>query len=79
MKVWISKFALTKGIFQMEVRRMSEDNDSVFGEHTDECFHGDGKEWHKTEEEAKARAEELRKNKIANLKKQIQKLEEMKF
>jgi hypothetical protein len=79
MKVWISKFALSKGIFQMEVNHTSDDGDVVHGEHFNECFYGEGKQWHKTEEEAKARAEELRKKKIANLKNQIQKLEEMKF
>jgi hypothetical protein len=42
-------------------------------------YHGEGIEWHRTEAEAIARAEEMRIAKIASLKKQIAKLEKMKF
>lgn len=40
-------------------------------------FHGN--EWHKSRESAIAKAEEMRKKKIASLKKQIEKLEKMEF
>ena len=42
-----------------------------------ECVHG--KDWHRTPESALARAEEMRKAKIASLKKSIAKLEAMTF
>lgn len=42
-------------------------------------YHGDGKEWHKTKESAIAKAEEMRRKKIAILKKQIKALEGIKF
>lgn len=40
-------------------------------------FHGN--EWHRTREEAVARAEQMRAAKIASLKKQIAKLEKLSF
>ena len=44
-----------------------------------DCYHGEGKEWHRTKEAALVRAEKMRQKKIASLKKQIEKLERMKF
>lgn len=41
--------------------------------------HGEGREWHRTLEGARKRAEIMRMAKIANLKKQIAKLEKLKF
>lgn len=79
MKVWISKYALTTGLFEMEVHHMSEDGDSVYGNDMLQAFHKEGKDWHKTKEEAILRAEELRKKKIESLQKQLKKLEKMTF
>ena len=59
MNVWITKYALTKGIFEMDVESQSEG-----------C---------KTKAAAIAKAEKMRRKKIASLKKQIEKLESMKF
>lgn len=42
-------------------------------------YHGEGNDWHRTKESAIAKAEEMRKKKIASLKKQIEKLEKMEF
>ena len=42
-------------------------------------FHGEGKDWTRTKEAAAARAEEMKAKKIKSLKKQIEKLERMKF
>lgn len=46
---------------------------------TIQYYHGKGDEWHETKESAIAKAEEIRKKKINSLKKQIEKLEKMKF
>lgn len=79
MKVWITKYALTKGIFEMDVESQSEDGKVVYGKAWNQCFHGQGVDWCKTKAAAIARAEEMRNKKITSLKNQIEKLEEMKF
>lgn len=72
--VWISKYALSKGVF-----------DAYLEIHNDmackwsEYYHGEGREWHRTKESALKRAEEMRVKKIASLRKQIEKLEKMRF
>lgn len=81
MRVFITKYALTRGIYEVE-GEVSNEGDSVEvkgGDHLTSFFCGKGKNWCETKEEAIARAEEMRKLKINNLKKQIKKLEEMKF
>lgn len=79
MKVWITKYALTTGIFEMTAE--ITEHGSAYDMHSSfpTYYHGEGKEWHKTKESAIARAEEMRHKKIASLKKQIEKLEGMKF
>lgn len=85
MKVWISKYALTQGIFEAEVTSNCLDVDPT-GNMIATCegsymahYHGEGREWHKDKQSAIAKAEEMRKKKIASLKKQIEKLEKMEF
>lgn len=79
MKAWITKYALTTGIFEITAE-ITEDG-AAYDMHTSipTFFHGEGREWHRTKESAIAKAEEMRKKKIASLKKQIEKLEGMKF
>lgn len=79
MKVWITKHALTRGIFEMEVESQSEDGTVVYGKSWNDCYYREGREWHKIKESAIQKAEEMRQKKIASLKKQIEKLEEMRF
>lgn len=86
-KVWISKYALTKGVYELEVKRCvksihdKEESDMV--EIKENCytsyFHGEGKEWHLTKESAIVRAEEMKSRKIESVKKQLNKLEKLKF
>ena len=78
-KVYITKYALTQGIYEMNVDHMSDDGDTVYGKAWNEFYHGNGKEWHYTKEGAIKRAEELRIKKIQSLKKQIEKLKSLKF
>jgi len=85
MKVWISKYALTQGIFEKdaedcensrgELKGMIKYHENGFTVH----FHGEGNEWHRTKEEAIKKAEEMRLKKIESHKKAIIKLEKMKF
>lgn len=81
MRVWITKYALTQGIIEKEVREGGKGFEGmiVTKDKYPACFHGEGKEWHRTKESAIKEAEEMRKKKIESLKKQIKKLEVMKF
>lgn len=78
MKAYISKYALTKGIFEVEAAKI-RDNEIVvdIGIVSSEFFHAN--EWHTTRAEAINRAEEMRLKKIESLKKQIAKLEKKRF
>lgn len=79
MKVWITKYALTRGVFEMEVKSQSEDGTAVYGKSWDDYYRGEGREWHRTKVSAIKKAEEMRQKKIASLLKQIEKLKQMKF
>ncbi len=79
MKVWITKYALTEGIEAIDGEIASDISENMFVQsgRTGRIYHG--KEWHSTEESAIKRAEEMRIAKIASLKKQIARLEELEF
>lgn len=78
-KIWVTKYALTSGIFEAEAEiedqygRMA----SIPSRRYFTAFHGN--DWHRTLTEANKRAEEMRLKKISSLKKQLKKLEELKF
>jgi hypothetical protein len=78
MKVWITKYALTKGIIEVDDAQNCNDASMI------KClsigyFHGEGKEWHRTKESAIAKAEEMRVKAIAAHLKGIAKLKKMRF
>lgn len=79
MKVWITKYALTKGIIEMECVQFGDISVREVGNPFPTYYHGEGDEWHRTKESAIKKAEEMRQKKIESLKKQIKKLEEMRF
>lgn len=79
IQAWITKYALTNGITRVDAEvcdetmiayRCSEESLPQFAH---------GKDWHRDEASALARAEEMRNKKIASLRKSIAKLEAMKF
>lgn len=82
MRVWITKYALTAGICERDVRELAEDGRHVFVSE-DGALNGwamyHGNDWHETREDAVACAEEMRTAKIASLKKSIAKLEKLTF
>jgi hypothetical protein len=84
-KAWITKYALTQGIYEIGavVCDTDESGDMIeeikLAAATSNYYHGKGRDWHETKESAIACAEEMRKKKIAAMKKQIVKLEQMKF
>ena len=79
---WVTKYALTTGI-QKVIGSVRHETSSTMLRYSDpangfkEFVHGN--DWHRTPEAALARAEEMRKAKIASLKKSIAKLESMMF
>lgn len=78
MKAYISKYALTKGIFEVEAEECGDITIYILqGYIIGGYFHGIG--WHTTRAEAIKRAEEMRLKKIESLKKQIAKLEKKRF
>ena len=80
MKVWITKYALTRGIIEADGELTSSDSVSILNRDlslpTHWFYNGD---WHSDKESAIQKAEEMRQEKIASLKNQIEKLEEMRF
>ena len=78
MKVFITRYALTKGIIETDDAEGCFDiSPEMISSKKYGCFHGD--DWHKTKEEAIAFAEKMRVKKIESLKKQIAKMEKLKF
>ena len=79
MEVWITKYALTKGIFKADAELCGLDIISASWDNGTRCNNFAGEEWWNTKKQAIEKAEEMRSKKIESLKKQIKKLEEMRF
>ena len=78
--VFKSKYALTKGILEKEVKIQDHGNGYIRAyEKGGFPSYSLGKECFRTREQAMERAEKMRLKKIASLKKQIEVLEKMKF
>lgn len=78
-KVFITTYALTRGIKEEEARIKSFKEGEYAHIKGEYIGYAIGKEAFYTLEEAIKKAEEMRKKKIASLKKQIEKLEKMEF
>jgi hypothetical protein len=82
MKVFITRYALTNGIMEVDGEVTSQFPFIVTyktGAWMSQYAHGEGKEWHRTKEGAIARADAMRLARIKSLKKSITKLEAMTF
>lgn len=79
MKVFISKYALTTGIFDVYDAEQSGDRMICFKSCAGYLQYVHKPHWHETKQEAIEKAENMRLKKIASLKKQIEKLEKMRF
>lgn len=82
MIVYISKYALSKGIFEMEAEVCESTSPDMIvgvGQNKYTFYHGKGKNWHLTTADAIAAAKKKRDNKINSLKEQISKLEQLTF
>lgn len=79
MKAYITKYALTQGILERDVRSFDDKTaEDITGGHLRAKYYHEN-EWHKSKSAAIEKAEDMRKKKIASLKKKIEKLEKMKF
>ena len=81
-RAWITDRALTKGIKVCEVRDCFTTSPKMVEGITDDAltdayYHKPN--WHRTYQEALARAEEMRTKRIASLKREIKKLESLQF
>lgn len=79
MKVWITKYALTSGIFEVDAETCTSPSLMVVRKPGELTAYFHANDWHKSKEDAIARAEEMRAKKIASLRKIIAKLEAMSF
>ncbi len=77
--VFITKYALTSGVKMMNGTIGRDTPSMVSGYNIFDNFHGEGKEWHRTWNDAHTRAEVMRLEKIASLRAQIKRLEAMTF
>ena len=82
IRAWITKYALTIGIFVIEDAKWRRDiSDEMITYRRpgalSESAHGN--DWHRTEEAAIARAEQMREAKIESHRKAILKLEKLTF
>lgn len=83
MKVYITKYALTQGIIEIDIEKIRnfsiiEDKDMLcFNDGHPVYFHKG--EWCRSKEEAIQDAEKKREKKVASLRKQLEKLENLKF
>lgn len=77
---YITKHALTVGIKPICVELCSDISPDMVCE-VDDVWHSHfhGNDWHRTRDEAVARAEQMRVAKIESLKKQLAKLEKLRF
>lgn len=75
-QVWVSKYALTRGVFEVTVEDCSPPMVKTLDNYPS-FYHGD--DWHRTKAEAVVKAEKMRAAKIISVRRQLNKLEKMKF
>lgn len=79
MKVWITKYALTEGIYEAEAEDCFDVSPTMIKVKDEYINYFHGNDWHRTREGAISRANEMKTKRIASLKKQIAKVETLEF
>lgn len=79
MKVWVTKYALTSGIAEVEVEEPREATPNMVCTPAPnrQCFHG--VDWHRTRAQAVVKAESMRLAKLVSHHQSIARLERLKF
>lgn len=81
MKVWITRYALTVGIFEVDANKSDRTPAMVSYRRSINSLleFAHGKDWHETYQDALLRAEEMKVGKIKSLEKQINKISKLTF
>lgn len=81
MKVFITQYAMNRGIEELDVEIASQSPDVVvIGEGLKRWYcHGKGKNWHTTIESAKSRANTMRDARIKKLEKSLERIMDLNF
>ena len=84
MKAWITKYALTEGIFEVDARVCGDISQDMIayrraGDTVESYCHGRGRDWHTSYEGAACRARAMRDAKIRSIEKQIARLRSLEF
>lgn len=82
MKVWVTKYALTIGIMELDAEATSQSGRLAVRRSRNsypQYYYGEGKEWHRSKDAAIARANTMRAAKIKSVKKQLERLEALEF
>ena len=81
MKVWITKYALTDGIQEAEAETCGDVSAKMIEVRTPgslvQYFHGEGKDWHRTEKDAIKRALVMAEKKEKSLRKELNKIAQL--
>ena len=78
MKVWITKYALSKGLYQEEVETCFDISTGMVKGRSG-YFHKEGGDWVRTAPSALCRANDMRSAKLRSIEKQIAKLKKLDF
>jgi hypothetical protein len=79
MKAWVTKYALTKGILEVDVVDYKPGDKMIVYRRFSYSEYAHGRDFHFVKKEALERAEEMRLDTIQSLKKRIEKLNRMEF
>lgn len=78
MKVYITKYAMTTGIYEADAEYSSVEG-MIRVKRVCHFQYFSGQDWHTNKESAIKRAEEMKKKKIISLKKQLRKIQALTF
>lgn len=76
---YITKYALTQGIFEREVEDCFNISPAMVVDTKNHHNHYHRDEWHRSRADAVAKAEDMRRKKIASLQASLKKLSDLKF
>ncbi len=79
MTVWITKYALTTGIYKIDAKEIKDSHRMIQQSGTNYPTYYHKPDWHESNAEALAHAEKMRQKKIESLDKQIGKIKAMRF
>lgn len=78
MKIYITKYALTTGIKEIDIENRSVTNDTIyFCNNSNYYQHYRGNDWHTTLESAILRAKDMKKRKIKSLEKTLERIKNL--